>query len=390
MNSVRLLTIAFFLVYATTGASSPNLSIYLEQLGADYARISAILATHAIILMIFSYLWGRVSDRLRRRKPMVVGGLFGMSLSFGLMAIIPSDGFAWAVKLFDAVMTAAYATTSLAFLGDLLADSETRGQQMGTYRGLGSVSFALGAFGAGPIVDAFGIRPIYGLGAGLLLIAAFVALMVYEPPLAAPAPTQAGSPPPERLPVIFLLGVTLWACAFSAAYSMWPNFLTSLGYPKSTANWLWGLTAIAELPFMSLVGVLADHIGRTPVLVMGGVGMGFVLMGYLGLNRWIIGLMGVQLFRSFAYSSFTATSMIYATETGTARTRAGTVGIYNMAMSLGQVIGLAVGGQIVQRSSFQTLFWISTAIFASSGLIFALLRWRQPEEQPLGSAQAGR
>jgi MFS family permease len=389
MNSVRLLSIAFFLVYATTGATSPNLTIYLNQLGADYDRISYILFTHASILFVFSYLWGWVSDRLRRRKPLVVGGLFGMSLSLGLMAIIPSDGFAWAVKALDAMMAAAYATTSLAFLGDLLADSETRGQQMGTYRGLGSVSFALGSFGAGPIVDAFGIRPIYGLGAGLLFVAGLVALSVYEPPLATPAPTQTASPP-ERLPIIFLLGVTLWACAFSAAYSMWPNYLISLNYPDSTANWLWGLTAIAELPFMSLVGVLADHIGRTPVLVMGGVGMGFVLMGYLGLNRWIIGLMGVQLFRSFAYSSFTATSMIYATETGTARTRAGTVGIFNMAMSLGQAIGLLIGGPIVKLSSFQTLFWVSTAIFFSSGLIFSLLRWRQPEEQPLGNPQAGR
>jgi hypothetical protein len=36
------------------------------------------------------------------------------------------------------------------------------------------------------------------------------------------------------------------------------------------------------------------------------------------------------------------------------------------------------------------LYWISTAIFFSSGLIFALLRWRQPEDQPLSSAQAGR
>jgi MFS family permease len=385
MNNVRLLTIVFFLVYATTGASSPNLSIYLEFLGADFARISTILATHAVVLMICSYLWGWFSDRLRRRKPVVVGGLFGMSLAFGLMAIAPSANFAWGVWFLDAVMMAAYGTTSLAFLGDLLADSETRGQQMGTYRGLGSLSFALGAFAAAPIVDTFGIRPIYALGAGLLLIAALIAVTVYEPPLAPPTPAQVASKP-ERLPVIFLVGVALWACGFSAAYSMWPNYLTSLGYPESAASLLWGLTAIAELPFMSLVGLLGDTIGRTPVLMMGGFGMGLVIMGYLGLHRWLVGLIGVQLFRSFAYSAFTATSMIYATETGTARTRAGTVGIYNVAMSLGQVLGLAIGGQIVQRSSFQTLFWISTAIFMSSGLIFGLLRWRQPEEKSLESA----
>jgi MFS family permease len=260
---------------------------------------------------------------------------------------------------------------------------------MGTYRGLGSLSFALGAFAAGPIVDWLGVRPIYALDAALIFVAGLIALTVYEPPLAPPTPTEASSRP-ERLPVIFLIGVMLWGCGFSAAYSMWPNYLTSLGYPQSAANWLWGLTAIAELPFMNLVGLLGDTIGRTPVLVLGGVGMGLVMLGYLALHRWVLGLMGVQLFRSFAYSAFTATSMIYATETGTARTRAGTIGIYNLALSLGQVFGLAIGGQIVQYSSFQTLFWISSAIFMSSGLIFALLRWRQPEEQALGSAQAGR
>jgi MFS family permease len=385
MNNVRLLTIVFFLVFATTGATSPNLSIYLELLGADYARISTILATHAIVLMVCSYLWGRLSDHLGRRKPLVVSGLFGMSLSSGLMAIAPSAGFAWGVRVLDAAMMAAYATTSLAFLGDLLANSETRGQQMGTYRGLGSLSFALGAFAAGPIVDTLGIRPVYGLDASLLFIAGLIALTVYEPPLAPPTPAETASRP-ERLPVIFLAGVMLWGCGFSAAYSMWPNYLTSLGYPQSAANWLWGLTAIAELPFMNLVGLLGDTIGRTPVLVLGGVGMGFVMLGYLALNRWILGLMGVQLFRSFAYSAFTATSMIYATETGTARTRAGTIGVYNFSLSLGQVVGLAIGGQIVQFSSFQTLFWISTAIFMCSGLIFSLLRWRQPKEQSIGPA----
>src|SRR5262245_9179911 len=168
MKNVRLLSIVFFLVYATTGATSPNLSIYLELLGSDYARISTILTTHAIVLMICSYLWGWFSDSLGRRKPLVVAGLFGMSLSSGLMAIAPSVGFAWGVRILDAVMMAAYATTSLAFLGDLLANSETRGQQMGTYRGLGSLAFALGAFAAGPIVDSLGIRPIYGLDATLL------------------------------------------------------------------------------------------------------------------------------------------------------------------------------------------------------------------------------
>lgn len=388
MDRVHLLTIVLFLVFAANGATSPMLSLYLESLGANYALISAILTTHAVILMIASYLWGRLSDYLGRRKPLVVGSLFGLSLAFGLIALAPSYTFAWGVWIVEAVALAAYTTTSLAFMGDLLATTESRGRRMGAYRGFGSLSFALGAFGGGPVIDYFGMPLVYVLGAGLLLVGGLVALVIREESPASAAAPEPTSPPVQRLPALFLLGVLLWAFAFAAAYSMWPNFLISLGYPKSAANWLWGLAALSELPFMPAVGFLADAMGRAPVLVMGGLGLGLVIVGYIILNQWLAGLMGVQVFRGFAYSAFTATSMIYAVETGTKRNRAGTVGLYQVAMSLGQILGLASGGQIVQRTDFQTLFWISTGLFIMSGLIFALLRWWQPATQSIESSPA--
>jgi MFS family permease len=387
MDSVHLLTIVLFLVYAATGATSPMLSLYLESLGASYARISLILTTHAVVLMAASYGWGRFSDHLGRRKPLVVTGLFGLFLAFGLMAFAPSAEVAWGIWIVEALALAAYSTTSLALLGDLLETSATRGRRMGAYRGFGSLSFGLGAFGAGPVIDYLGMPTVYILGGGLYLGAGLVALFVRE---AKPAPAAADDPAPpapQRLPLIFLAGVLLWSCAFAAAYSMWPNFLTSLGYPKSAANWLWGLAAISEVPMMALVGLMSDAIGRIPVLLMGGVGMGIVIIGYISLNAWLAGLMGTQLFRGFAYSAFTATSMIFAVETGTNRSRAGTVGIYHGAMSMGQILGLAAGGSIVQLAGFHTLFWLSTVIFICSGLMFGLLRWQQPAGSLLGEVQ---
>jgi MFS family permease len=378
MDSVFLLTVVLFLVFAASGATSPMLTLYLESLGASYTRISAILTTHASALLVASYVWGRVSDRIGRRKPLVVGGLWGMSLAFGLLALAPSYRFAWGVRVLEAVAMAAYGTSSLAFMGDLLASSAARGRRMGSYRGFGSLSFALGAFGGGPIIQFLGMRQVYGLGALLLLAAGLVANTIREAP---PSHEEPSTPSPGvsiQMPRLFLAGVLLWTGAFWAAYSMWPNFLSSLGYPKSAANWLWGLAALSELPFMSLVGALSDVLGRTPVLMMGSVGLGLVLLGYVTLNRWLVGLMGVQVFRGFAYSAFTATSMIYAAESGTVRSRAGSVGAYNVAMALGQILGLAIGGQIVQRAGFTTLFLISTAVFLVSGGAFWALRWRRP------------
>jgi len=390
MDSVQLLTVVLFLVFAATGATAPILPLYLESLGASYALISAILTTHAIVLLGANYLWGRISDRLGRRKPLVVGGLLGMTLAFGLMAIAPSYRVAWGVRLLEATAMAAYTTTSLAFMGDLLATSATRGRRIGTYRGFGSLSFALGAFGAKPVIDGLGMRQVYGLGALLFLAASLVAMIIREARVGPSRQERAASPEEEgpRLPLTFLTGVLLWMCAFWAAYSMWPNFLASLGYPKSTANWLWGLAAVSEVPFMNVVGTLSDVLGRAPVLAMGGAGLGLVLIGYVLLSRWLLALVGVQLFRGFAYSAFTATSMVYAAESGTTRTRAGSVGLYNAASGVGQILGLAIGGQIVQQAGFQTLFLTSTAIFMTSGLVFWTLRWR-PTPRPAAISAEG-
>ncbi len=245
MDSAFLLTVVLFLVFAAGGATSPMLSLYLESLGASYARISAILTTYAVVSLVASYAWGHVSDRMGRRKPLVVGGLLGMSLSLGLLALAPSYRFAWGVRVLEAVTMAAYGTASLAFMGDLLATSATRGRRMGSYRGFGSLSFALGAFGGGPIIQFLGMRQVFALGALLLLASGVVASTIREAPPAREdtSPTVSGTT--TQMPGLFLAGVFLWTSAFWAAYSMWPNFLSSLGYPKSAANWLWGLAAIS-------------------------------------------------------------------------------------------------------------------------------------------------
>lgn len=374
LDSVARLSAVLFLAYAAVGATAPLISLYLEDLGASYSLISVILTTHAVTGLAFNYVWGRLSDRLGRRRPIVVAGLLGMAGSFGLFALAPTYQIAWVIRILSAIAMTAYTVASLALMGDLLATQAGRGRRMGSYRGFGSLSFALGAFGAKPVVDAFGLRPIFWVGALCFLAAGLVAWTVEEASPSTVEDEQASERTGRPLAAAFLLGVFLWTAAFWAAYSMWPNYLTHLGYPQSTASWLWGVAAISEVPFMTAVGALADVWGRAPMLALGGVGLGLVLLGYLSLHRWLWALAGVQMFRGFAYSAFTATSMIYAAESGTSRTRAGTVGTYNVAMALGQILGLSLGGQVVQFMGFASLFLMSTAIFLASGVIFLTLR----------------
>jgi hypothetical protein len=78
---------------------------------------------------------------------------------------------------------------------------------------------------------------------------------------------------------------------------MWPNFMDALGYSKTAISSLWGLAALVEAPAMWLVGIASDWIGRIPLLVIGSLGIAFIMAGYILLSRWLAALMAVQALR---------------------------------------------------------------------------------------------
>ncbi len=260
MNTFRLLTLISALVFAAIGMSAPLITLYLEQLGSSYSQISLILASAGLIGLLSNYLWGRASDRLGRRKPLVAGGLLGAALAYTLLAGVTQPVLAWAVRLGEAAALAAYGTASLALMGDVLGgpnDARRRGTRMGLYRGLGSLAFAAGAVVGGRLADIYSLRVMLAGCALLYGLAGFVALLLHELPLATtPSPSQTPSQsapkpraPRAALPVLFLVGVFLWMAAHMGASSMWPNYMSQISATrKSAISGLWGWAAFVEAP----------------------------------------------------------------------------------------------------------------------------------------------
>jgi DHA1 family multidrug resistance protein-like MFS transporter len=92
LNAITFLTIIIVLFFTAFGMSSPLITLYLENLGSNYAQISLILASAGLVSLLGNYIWGRVSDRLGRRKPLIAGGLFGGALAY---AMPPTPPPAW-------------------------------------------------------------------------------------------------------------------------------------------------------------------------------------------------------------------------------------------------------------------------------------------------------
>jgi PPP family 3-phenylpropionic acid transporter len=407
VDSILLLTIIIALVFAATGMSSPLITLYLEGLGADYQHISLIMATAAAMALVSNYAWGRVSDWLGRRRPLIAGGLAGGAVAYALLSGVTSPNLAWAVRMWEALSLAAYTTTSLALMGDLLAAQPAqatarRGMRMGTYRGIGSLAFAVGAVIGGNLADRYSLRLTFGLCACLYALAALCALALREtagraPSAASPSEMATAQPAPapapdretarrndQRLPWTFLAGVFLWMTGLMASASMWPNFMARLGYSKGAISSLWGFAALVEAPSMRLVGYLSDLAGRVPVLMVGSLGVAVVMLGYMTVARRLPLLVGVQTVRGVAYASHMATAMTFAAELGDRRTRGSNSGLFNTASGGGQLLGLLMGGTLAQIWGFEAMFGACAVAALLSGACFWLLR-----RYPTGSDDFG-
>lgn len=387
MNNIRLLTVISALCFVATGISAILTSLYLQELGASFSQIAFIQASVVITMVAASFAWGHFSDRLGRRKPMLITGLTILAVAYFVLSQAPTSNWAWGARVFEGMGSAAYATLSLAMMGDLLEKEKQRGRRIGIWRGLGSLSFAIGAIGGGWVADQVSRGGALLFCVGLYAAAALVAVMLEEvkpAPTAiqqpVPAPTSKLQPKltvpakPSMLPAAFLGGVFFWICAHSASASMWPNYMASFGYSSTASGFLWGMAAIVEMVVMYFAGTLSDKWGRPPLLVGGALGISLTNLGYLSLAHFFPALLAIQLMRGIGFGSYTTAAMTFAAEHGDQRTRGSKSGVFNMTGSAGGLVGTFLAGNLVQFLGFGTLYGVCSALAFVAAICFWLLR----------------
>ena len=373
MKNLILMTAIGVILFMSRGIVGPINSLYVESLGANYLTIGVLGAVTSLTTIVFSYIWGRMSDRRGKRKIFLVGGLASLALSAGLMAVAPTYVYLFPLNILNAASQAAYAVVSLALMGDILEETRgARGRRMGIYRGLGSLGFGVLAFFSGSVADRLSLRAPFGLSASFLVVAVFLALLVEENPARPTSATTLAVPPvsPTALPLPPLfISMFLWSLVTGAVYAVWANYMVGeLAFTQSQMSRLWGLASFSELPLMILTGALSDRIGRLSMLSLGFFAWTLVFLGYVltPVLPWIV---LVQLIRAFAYSAFTAASMTYATEVRAKAQRGRISGLYSSAGSIGAILGSTMGGALAQFAGTPTMI-LTNAVLIFGGAIY--------------------
>jgi MFS family permease len=251
---------------------TPLLPVYASQLEASPILVGCQLSLSNLALAVGTVSAGWLSDRLRRRKALIIaGGLVGTP-ALWLMGQVTNI---WALAAASAVwyFWAGISVTLISILAGLLAEKEARGKVFGILAlnsGLGSL---IGGLAMGPIADRWGYPVMFLVLSLSCLLWPAIALFLNDDVAAQHEGVDTGSARPavglgQSFYLLFLasLAATLGCYVFIMGRSL---VMDRLGFGATDISTTSAISEVPILPLPLLLGWLSDRLGRKQFLILG-------------------------------------------------------------------------------------------------------------------------
>lgn len=393
-------------MFTAFGFVFPFLPLFIDQLGVgDIQQVEVWSGVssfgQAIVLSVFSPIWGAVADR-RGRRLMVLRAAFGGGLVIGLMGLSQNIWEFLALRLFQGAMTGVVAASSalaISFVPRSRVGMALGLIQMSSFAG-NAVGPALGGF----VADHAGYRLSFAASGGLFLAAGVVTLLFVTENFVPP-------PPGEMKPglrgllrdirargrdrQLLVMMVVLFSAQFgvSVVQPMLPLFVQAIDPAQSAATVTGVIFTVAGVvaAISSLIwGRYGARIGYRRLLIAMALGAGLIYIPQalvvsvvqLIVLRGILGIFDGGLLPSA--NALIATSSP-AEKAGQRTAHGTTYGLVYLANGLGFALGPLAGGLIAATLGLRNVFFVTAAIL----LLIALYLPFGIRPQPAPAARVG-
>ena len=352
------LNIAVFTSMLGMGIVLPFMPIYARTLGATGITIGIFFASFPLAQMVFMPLIGRLSDRHGRKMFMVLG-LLGSSLLSLWYVYAPNMLYLTLGRFLQGAAVALTLPIATAYVGDI-APAEKRGTLMGIFNLSMTSSIGLGPLVGGWLSDQYGMEFSFywmcllnALACGLVLV-----LLPSSHSTGKAAVRQASYRQLLARPRV--KGLALYRVVNTIQMGLWFSFLPLLGTEILNINHTmigWALacymlvSSLVQVPF----GRMADRFSKRLLIITSGLIGSFVFsfmffvwtFWHLLLIAAVTGAMGAM-----AMPALNA----MAAEEGQDGNMGAVMGMLNMAMSVGMMLGPVLGGLVLDVSGLRPLF----------------------------------
>ncbi|MFB0558035.1 MAG: MFS transporter [Candidatus Bathyarchaeia archaeon] len=375
-NAFRVLLLCVFIAMIGLGIISPIIPNYASSMGATGLMIGLIYSSFSLSRAVLQAPMGRLSDSVSKKKIIIVG-LTAYTVTSILYTRASSPEMLIYVRLFHGVGSAMVMPVAMAYAMELTPKGK-EGRYMGY---LNTAIFA--GYGAGPMLGGF-LYENYSANMAFNAMSVMVFLSLVVTAALVPDEMRLGL---HRGRVEISLRSILANKKLSGTFvyrmvnalgrgtimGFLPLFAVQvLGISGTLVGLILSFGIFANALLQTPMGALADRYNKNLLLIAGGLvsSLGYFYMIHAGnsvelfLSRLVISAGGAL--------SIPALTAIVAEE-GKMLGSGSTVGIYNTAMSLGQIVGPVFTGFLLDRYGMGAVFNFTGLIGFVSVAAFYLL-----------------
>jgi len=310
--------------------------------------VEGLAETVAAVLKIVS---GGLSDRLRRRKPLVVAGYALSSAVRPLVALATAPAHVLAVRVFDRVGKGVRSAPRDALVAQVVAPLD-RGRAYGFQRAMDNAGAVIGPLAASAVLLATSeLRVVFALAA--IPAAAAVATLVFgvrEEPRS-PAPVPAGGSRPSRpLEPSFVRYLAVLA-VFTLGNSSDAFLLLraqEAGVAVVAIPAVWSLHNVVKAGVSTWGGTLSDRVGRRRVILGGWAIYALAYAGFAVVSS-ALAVVGLFCFYGLYYALAEGTERALVADLAGEETRGRAFGLYHAVTGAALLPASLLTGFLWQR-----------------------------------------
>lgn len=379
-RNVYALTAVSFLTDVSSEMIYPLLPAFLTiTLGASASFVGAIegaAESTAALLKLASGWW---SDRVRRRKPLVVAGYTIASIMRPLVAIAQSASQVLVIRVSDRVGKGIRNSPRDALIADSV-DPSIRGRAFGFNRTGDHTGGVVGPLVAFALLHWMhvGLRTVFwwAVVPGALAVATVlfgVSDVPQQPRDERTLKPQADLSQPLGGRFWAILGVILVFTLGNSTDAFLLLRAQQLGVPVALAPILWAFLHVIKALSSTPGGVLSDRVGRKPLLVAGWLLYAAVYFAFGRASAWwhawaLFGIYGIFFGLTEGTERALVTDIVPVSRRGTA------FGWYNLTIGLGALPASIIFGALWDRFGSRIAFDFGATLALAAALGIALLR----------------
>ena len=348
------------------------------------AQVGLVISLYGFLFAFTLPFAGALSDRVRRRKPFILGGLVTMTLATLGFMVAPNYLWILILRCLQGLGVAMIIPSVLALISSA-TEKRTRGNAMGVYSTFRMVGFASGPLLGGFLHVYFGFNAAFIAGAAFLVVAIIlVQWTIHEDSRdVSPQPSEAGGEEPrgwsEGLPsptsLALMVSTIVMAASLSMISALEKEFNARLAQTAIGFGVAFSALTVARLLVQIPLGRLSDRIGRKKLIVAGLLALAplTVLFGYVTTTAQLI---GVRLAQGVASAAIAAPAFALAGDLAKKGGEGREMSFVPLGFGLGLGFGPLIAGALGGYVGFEAPFYVVGGI----SLVAAWGVWRWAEE----------